>query len=229
MASFCANCGTEVDGSAAFCPTCGQPLDDDVQAPPQAGLPQAPGWSDDSEATRPEPRVDPVASTAPPEPERVDDWRTAGAHQQQPPRERTEPAPRQQIDLPISWPVTLSGWLIGIGAVVGVLSMFIPWLAFGAGGFGGFGSFVNILFLVVLLGIAATIFFATTMPAVPHQRLAILGVSLVGLGIGLDRIGLGAPGVGAVLFFMAMLAMAVGAIMLELGRDRPLAAPRRGP
>ncbi|MGH2418779.1 MAG: hypothetical protein ACRDFY_10635, partial [Candidatus Limnocylindria bacterium] len=109
------------------------------------------------------------------------------------------------------------------------LAMFLPWVAVLPGSsFGGFGSWVNVLFTVVLLAVAASIFFSATVPQLPHQRLAILAVALIGLGIALDRLGLGGPGIGAVVFFVAMLAAAAGAVLLEIGRDRPMGGPIGG-
>jgi hypothetical protein len=127
-------------------------------------------------------------------------------------------------------PATLSGWLIGGGAAVGVLSLFLPWI-------GGGGSYVNrwglayginLLVLVALVAVAAIVFAADTIPAFPHRNLAILGAAFIGVGIGLDRGTQSFAQVGAVIFLLAMLAAAAGALLVELEMDRPL-RPGGGP
>jgi hypothetical protein len=237
MARFCPNCGTEVDENASFCPTCGQPLDEPMSAPeaprPAPGWTDepAPGWDDEpparaEEAAAAEPsRFDePTRSERPVEPAEGQPPPPAPAAQ----RRLAVPSARQ-LNLPITWPVTLSGWLIGVGALVGVLAMFLPWIPSDFGGaFGGFDSFVNIVLLILLLGVAAWVFLSTLVPQVRHQRLAILVVALIGLGIALDRLGIGGFGIGVVLFFLAMLAAAIGALLLELGMDRPVGVPTGG-
>jgi hypothetical protein len=52
----------------------------------------------------------------------------------------------------------------------------------------------------------------------------LLVVVVAAFGIGLWRVGFGANFAGVV-FFLAALAAAAGAIMVELGRDRPLGGP----
>jgi hypothetical protein len=127
-------------------------------------------------------------------------------------------APPRTIDLPITWPVTLSGWLIGGGALIGALGALI----------GLFSRSLNVwdVVLLLLLGlIAVTVFFAASVPAIPHRRLATLAIVLVATGIALDRIAFG-TGIGTVLLLFGAVAASIGAVILELGRDQPLAGPR---
>lgn len=234
MTRYCASCGTEVDERALFCPTCGQPIED----ADTADLPPAPAWPDDppdlpdhggvaeepphEAPTAPQARrapVEPAAPVAAPPPRAVPEGEPRGGPGEDDGSRR--PA-WETIDVPITWPVTLSGWLIGIGAFVGALAMFLPWRPPGVDGFGGFDSAVNVLMLVALLAVAAWVFFSSRMPAIPHQRLGALVIVAIGLGIGLDRVGLGTAGVGAALFVLAMLAAAIGAVLVEIGADRPL-------
>ena len=237
MTRFCANCGTEVDETAAFCPTCGQPID---QAD-EVGIPPAPAW----------PEPSPTAEPPPPPPEREVDTRPSWAddrfqraaagqvHAEDPTRAQAPPPPPPSptpgtppppaavperpappaVNLPITWPVTLSAWLIGVGALVGAIGLVI-------GMFGDVLNPIDFLLLLLLLGIAVTVFFAASVPAIPHLRLATLVVALIGFGMGLDRIGFGGVGVGALLLFLGTAAAGIGCILLELGRDEPLGSPR---
>ena len=115
-------------------------------------------------------------------------------------------------------PVTLSAWLIGGGALLAALGVLIAL-------FGGLVSPIDLVVLVVLIGIAATVFFSASVPAVPHLRLIVLAVVLVAFGMALDRIGFGGAGAGGLLFFLGLAAAAIGALLLELGRDQPLGGP----
>jgi hypothetical protein len=232
---FCANCGTEVDDGAAFCPTCGQPLDEaaELQMPPApswpeselpdasaAGEPAPPGdaatpWPDAPSRPQPapEPATQPVAAptSAPPSP--------APSWDAPPPPASASPSAPAGIDLPITWPVTLSGWLIGGGAAVGAFGALVNL----------FGRSViawDVILLLLLLAIALTVFLAATVPAIPHLRLATMVIVLIGLGIALDRIGLGSTRIGSMLMLLGTLAASIGAIILELGRDQPLGGPR---
>lgn len=119
----------------------------------------------------------------------------------------------QQLDLPITWPVTLSGWLIGVGAFVGALAVVLDFRAF--------VNPVTLIAFVVLLAVAATIFFAANLPSIPHRQLWVLVAVLVAFGAALERIGGGTAFAGLV-FFLGSGAAAIGAILLELGLDRPL-------
>ncbi len=109
----------------------------------------------------------------------------------------------------------LSGWLIGGGAVAAALGAVI-------GLVGGFFNAIDLVLLVAMLLIAATVFFSANVPAVPQLRLITLVVVLIGFGIALDRIGFGRAGVGTLLVFLGTAAAAIGAIVLELGRDQPV-------
>jgi hypothetical protein len=116
---------------------------------------------------------------------------------------------------PVSAPVTLSGWLIGGGAAIGAIGALV-------GLFDGAGTPVELLLLVALVGVAASVFAAAALPAIPHLRLVTLGIVLVGFGVALDRIGIGGAGIGTLLLFLGTAAAAIGAVILDLGRDQPL-------
>jgi hypothetical protein len=118
-------------------------------------------------------------------------------------------------------PVTLSAWLIGIGALVGAVGALISL-------FDRFGPVVDLVALVALAAVALSVFFSATVPAIPHLRLVTLAVVLVVFGIGLDRLGFaGASGVGELLLFLGSAAAVIGAILLEVGRDQPMGPPQR--
>jgi hypothetical protein len=251
---FCANCGTEVDDNAVFCPTCGQPIDQETEtemppAPswpePQPRAPQPPhapaelaepvpveesslrddpGWSverpreaeaepDAADVTRvvesqPEPDVEAgpaLASPAPP------------PRASSPPPASREPA-RPAVDVPLTMPVTLSAWLIGGGAALGALGALIA-------SFDGLGTVIDLLLLVGLVAVAASVFLSDRLPHVPQLRLITLSVVLVAFGVALDRLGLGRAGAGDLLLFLGTAAAAIGAIILETGRDQPLGGP----
>lgn len=219
---YCPSCGTEVDADARFCPTCGITLDDDAQ--PE--LPAAPGW----------PQAQPAHDAGEPGPAETADLNAVpeaavpeapepppAAAAAQPPRvEPAQPVPAAPpaeagIDLPFTWPTTLSGWLIGIGSAVGALAL-IP----------NFGNVVSLLLFLALIGVAAAIFLSDRVPDVPRLRLWILVIAMVGLGVALDRAGIGfvQRGTDSVLL-IAMLAAAGGALLIELDRDRPMPPPGR--
>jgi zinc-ribbon domain len=233
MTRYCPNCGTEVDDTAAFCPTCGQPIDQAAEAE----IPPAPAWPDPVRSAEPEealdPTPDPVAADDPEPPAAApsDGWveeptrvetsppPAPAAAQPPPPAEaNARRGPPTQPSLPITWPVTLSAWLIGGGvllAAVGVIiGMFVQ------------VNVIDLLLLLLFVAIAATVFFSASVPAIPHLRLATLVVVLIGVGIGIDRIGFGATGAGGLLLFLGVAAAAIGAILLEIGRDQPLGGPR---
>lgn len=227
---FCGTCGTEVDEDAAFCPSCGQPLD---AAPmdepaPTAAIPQAPAWpappAPPEAAPGDAPGEDPSPVAAPPAP-------PPQAAQAPPPAAPGPPRPSSggvpprgpQIDVPITVPVTLSGWLIGGGAALAALGFLVDLIALR-----GSGAVMSALFLLVLIGLAATVFFSASLPAIPHPRLVTLGVAFTAVGIALDRLGFNAAGVGTLLVLIGAGAAAAGAIITELGRDRPMAGPVGG-
>ena len=246
---FCGNCGTEVDDDASFCPSCGRAIDSGVGsgAPDQtAAIPAAPAWP----TPAPEPEIEPAAEPAPPSdtagpavaPRREEDVRPAAepapamppppAASQAPPPPASGPPPGSryhgaearpagtQIDLPITWPVTMSGWLIGGGAFVAAIGFLADMFAFR-----GAGSAVSIILLLLTLGIAATVFLSASVPAVPHLRLATLCIVFIAFGIALDRLGFNAAGFGTLLVLLGAGAAAAGAVILELGRDQPMAGP----
>jgi hypothetical protein len=122
------------------------------------------------------------------------------------------------MQLPITWPTTLSGWLIGAGSVLGAIFL-IPRL-------GGAGYIVSLLLFLALLGIAATVFFADRVPVIPRLRLVVLVTTLIGLGVALARAAFSIAGVDT-FFLVAMLAAAGGALLIELDRDRPMPPAQR--
>jgi hypothetical protein len=122
------------------------------------------------------------------------------------------------VDLPIVLPVTLSGWLIGIGAVLGVVGILI-----------GLLDGINPIDLILLLGlvaVAVVVFFPSVVATFQNLRLITLVIALIGFGIALDRLGFARAGPGELLLFLGTATAAIGAIILELGRDQPLGPSR---
>ena len=127
-------------------------------------------------------------------------------------------------------PATQSGWMIGIGSVVGSLSMFLPWTDLSSSSYGysiplssqwGLTHPINVLLLVALVGVAATEFMAHRIPKFASRQTAVFAVILVGLGVGLGELNLGGSGgvslgIGAVAFVLGMLAAGAGAAQLAL-------------
>jgi hypothetical protein len=217
MSRFCANCGTEVEDLAVFCPTCGQPID---QAS-ETEIPTAPAWPDPEPAEAVAEAPAPVASPEPPrweEPTRTESTtpppQAVGPVPQ--PADRPGPPP---INNPLTMPVMLSAWLIGGGAALAAVGVLI-------GLFGGFLNPIDLILLLLLAGIAATVFLSANVPAIPHLRLITLVIVLIGFGMALDRIGFGSAGADELLLFLGSAAAAIGAIILELGRDQPLGGPQ---
>lgn len=134
------------------------------------------------------------------------------------PPAQSEPG-RPTVDLPITMPVTLSAWLIGIGAVLAAVGALIAL-------FDGFGSAIDLLALLALLAIAATVFVSAALPAIPHLRFITLAVVLIAFGVALDRLGFGRAGAGDLLLFLGSAAAVIGAVLLELGHDQPLSGPQ---
>jgi hypothetical protein len=249
---FCANCGTEVDDNAVFCPTCGQPIDQETESemPPAPSWPEPEpraasptfepaepaaaepppaeppirddrGWSSQPEP-EPEPWAAEVTRVVEPQP-RPDAEEDAAPASGAPPSHASIPPPtrspaRPAVDLPVTMPVTLSAWLIGGGAALGAIGALIAL-------FDGLGTAIDVLLLVGLLAVAASVFLSDRLPNVPQLRLATLAVVLVAFGVALDRLGFGRAGAGELLLFLGTAAAAIGAIILETGRDQPLGGP----
>ena len=252
MTRFCANCGTEVDDNAVFCPTCGQPIDQDMEtemppapswpapeprdAVPAADAPEPPAREEVAPAAEPEPIDHRRWDQPEPEPEpasadvtrvvepqpRPDDEVAAVAPAPAPRASTPPPASREPgrpaVDLPLTMPVTLSAWLIGGGAALGAIGALIAM-------FDGLGTAIDLLLLIGLLGVAASVFLSDRLPHVPQLRLITLSIVLVAFGVALDRLGFGRAGAGDLLLFMGTAAAAIGAIILETGRDQPLGGP----
>lgn len=214
---YCPNCGTEVDETAVFCPTCGQAIDQSVEM----AMPPAPTWPEPEPGPDPGPELQPHAAQEPEAgmpPERAvarrPEARVAAAP---PPAEPADagdrPAPAG-VNLPLTAPLTLSGWLIGGGAALGALGALI-------GLFDGFVSPVELILLVVLLAVAASVFLSASVPAIPNLRLVTLVVVLVAFGAAMDRLSFGG-GFATLLLFLGSAAAAIGAVLVEMGRDQPL-------
>jgi hypothetical protein len=247
VARYCASCGTEVDDSAVFCPTCGQPIEDGEPA----DLPPAPTWpdpaatdlEDDDEASASPPteeRWDEPAAEAPtrieerpapsPEPEPAQDRGSVAAPAAPRAREIREsrdrdgdrPSEGRSLDLPLTMPVTVSGWLIGIGSVLAAIGLVVILVV-------GVLNVLDLLLLLALLAVAATVFLAAHLPGVPHLRLVTLVIALIAFGVALDRVGFRGGGVGELLLFLGTAAAAIGAIVLEAGQDQPLGGPQHRP
>jgi hypothetical protein len=254
MARFCPNCGTEVDDTAVFCPTCGQPIEQDVEtqmpAAPAWPDPEPAARGTDEPVARAEPAPPAAPRTVEPEPQPplregfiprdavaepdepawVEPTRVEARPEfPRPPQEPRPDAPppadapsdpaRPAVDLPITTPVTLSAWLIGIGALLGAIGALI-------GLFDSFGAAIDLLALIALLAVAATVFLASSLPAIPHLRFITLAVVLVAFGVGLDRLGIGRAGAGDLLLFLGSAAAVIGAVLLELGHDQPMGGPQ---
>lgn len=240
---FCPSCGTEVDEDARFCPTCGRTLMLDEDAQPMAerepetmAIPPAPAWPPPEPAAGPEPAPEPEPAAEPepepavqepaPEPEPGPAPAPAAAARANPPPPPPPPGPGAPgasttpsgpaAELPITWPVTLSGWLIGAGSLAAALTLLVR-----------LGNPINLVLFVALLAIAASVFLADRVPTIPNQRLAILVVLTVALGVALERAAFRIQGVESI-FLIAMIVAAGGALLLELGRDRPV-SPLGGP
>ena len=117
--------------------------------------------------------------------------------------------------VPITWPTTVAGWLIGAGSLLGAIFLIA-----------NLGNVVSLLLFVALLGIAASVFVADHMPEIPRLRLLVLVTTMIGLGVALARAGFTVAGVDT-LFLLAMLAAGGGALLIEFDRDRPWPPPER--
>ena len=223
MTRFCPNCGTEVDETAVFCPTCGQPVDQAMETE----MPAAPAWP---EAARP-PAQEEYATQAPPpaaapppapaaEPAMVNE-RVAPPTPPPAAAPRAEPPPATGSGMPIevTTPLTLSGWLIGVGAALAAIGALISL-------FDGVRTVVDLLVLVAMGGVAISVFFSSSMPAFGHVKLATLAIVLVAFGAAADRILAGVGGPGELLLFLGAAAAVIGAVLLEIGRDQPMGIAR---
>jgi hypothetical protein len=172
-----------------------------------------------------EPAAPPQAATAPPPPAAVSPPPSARPGPIGPPPAGNRPASSgglargSQLDLPVTWPVTLSGWLIGVGALVGALAVLLDFRAF--------TNPVTLIAFLLLLAVAAVVFFSASVPAVPHRELWIMVVVFVGFGAALERVG-GGTALAGVIFFLATGAAAAGAVIVELGLDRPFGGGTAG-
>jgi hypothetical protein len=223
---FCPSCGTEVEADARFCPSCGTTLALEGEDEPRADaqLPPAPAWPAEQAAPpEPEPAVpdEPTLTDAPgAEPEPRAQPTQDGAVQGPPPAAVPPPAAAEAVaspvapvnrssEIPVTWPSTVAGWLIGAGSLLGAIFL-IATLA----------NIVSLILFVALLGVAATVFIADRLPEIPNLRLLVLVTTMIGLGVGLARAGFTVNGVDT-LFLLAMLAAGGGALLIELDRDRP--------
>ena len=210
---YCPNCGTEVDDTAAFCPTCGQAIDQAAET----AMPAAPAWPEPAGPPRPhEPAAAPARSREPTaDPERTE----ARPQADPPPPPAAASSAGPSVNVPVTMPVTLSGWLIGGGAVLAALGVLI-------GLFDGPLNLIQLILLVALIGIAVATFFPDVVAGFEYLRLASFVVALVGFGIALDRLGTGGAGIGELLLFLGTAGAVIGAILLEIGRDQPLGTTR---
>jgi hypothetical protein len=236
-ARFCPSCGTTLNledettgADAPLPPAPAWPTDEEVAAPaastaeppaeePSAGeeptltdaeAPEPPPAAEPASEPAPAPVAPATASAAPLAPPVAD----AGQPGPQPVQPGAEPAqPVTPVttasDIPLTWPTTIAGWLIGAGSLLGAIFLIAS-----------LGNVVSLLLFVALLGIAATVFAADRMPEIPRLRLIVLATTLIGLGVGLARAGFTVAGADT-LFLLAMLAAAGGALLIELDRDRP--------
>jgi hypothetical protein len=147
---------------------------------------------------------------------------TAGATSQPPPAasghapvESGPPPARGPSNVPVSAPVTVSGWLIGGGATIAAVGALVALLDGGR-------AVVDLLVLLAMAAVAISIFFSSSLPALANLRLATLAIVLIAFGAATDRLLAGVGGVGELLLFLGAAAAVIGALLLELGRDQPL-------
>ncbi len=121
--------------------------------------------------------------------------------------------------IPVTWPATLSGWLIGLGSAVAALGLLIAF-------FQGLRNSVDLLLLLAFVVLAVTVFFSSTVPSIPRAALVAMAVAFIGFGVALDRMGLGGAGFPELLVFMGTGAAAIGSVIVELGHDQPIGRTR---
>lgn len=226
---FCPSCGTEVESDARFCPSCGTTLALEGEEEQQANvLPPAPTWpADGAEPTSESPASEEPTLTDGPTPEALSEPEPVveapaepSAPPPSPPPPPTSSLPARRVahsvapvarssEIPITWPTTVAGWLIGSGSLLGAIFLIAT-----------LGNVVSLLLFVALLGIATTVFAADRIPEIPRLRLLVLATTMIGLGVGLARAGFTVNGLDT-LFLLAMLAAAGGMVLIELDRDRP--------
>jgi hypothetical protein len=248
-ALFCPTCGEPIEhgGEPALPPAPDWPASSSGATPAAASpreesapTPSSPLTSD-SDPGRAQTRVMPEPA-AEPEPipgaarddQAVPPWRRGAAYRATTPP-TPEPsqaaAPRPDALRPegiVRPPETLAGWLIGIGALVGVVAMLLPWVVAGTyTGSWGLASGINLLFTIVLIAVLVAVFLPHVVPAIPQRNLILLAIALIGVGLGLDRLGLPLTGTGAMIFLIGMLSGATGAFLAQLGMDRPVGGPLR--
>lgn len=244
---FCPHCGTEVDADARFCPTCGQALSGESGEPSvdreaatggdpdeTSPIPPAPAWpppeqpsAEDAEEA--EAAGEPVEASPPPSAEEGEEEDEEKGQERSameaspaaaeppaappppgpPPAQPVAPGSGGGSEMPFTVPVMLSGWLIGGGSGLAALAL-LPRLA----------NLLNLLLFVGLLWVTATVFLADRMPRFAEQRLGVLVVVMIATGAALDRSGF-RVNVSSI-FLVAILAAAVGVLLIELGRDRPV-------
>ena len=238
-AIFCPTCGQPIDQEVetAIPPAPGWPEPSDAAAEdpygaptrpfePPAEPPPAPDWGQAQAAPSPEPEPvprEPEPVPRQPEPIRPVSERRATPDAEAPmPPEPAAPSATSTAsplaNLPITAPVTLSGWLVGIGAGVAALGALISL-------FDSVGAVVDLLLLIALAGVALSVFFSASLPAFAQLRLATMVIVLVAFGVALDRLLVGIAGAGELLLFLGTAAAVIGVILLELGRDQPLGGP----
>lgn len=146
----------------------------------------------------------------------------------QPPVPPGRPAsPPSDLAGVVRMPTLLSDWCAGIGALLALVAMFLPWRVAGAYTTGwGLASGVNVLYTIVVLAVLAIVFLPDLLPRIPQRALVLLSVGLVGTGIGLDRLGQPLTGAGGILFLIAALGVATGGLIAQLGQDRPVGGPQ---
>ena len=126
----------------------------------------------------------------------------------------------------VATPATLAGWLLGVGSVVGALALFLPWLqGVGYTELWGLASTPNLLLLILLVAVAVSVFLPGVIPAFAQRSLAVMAVTLVGVGIGLDAVARPASATGALIFLLALIAAAAGTLLPDLGLDRRVGGP----
>jgi hypothetical protein len=199
-----------------------------VAAPRATSAPEpSPVTMDDEAPMVPDERFEETATPATEPVREVPPWRRGATHRASEPG--SPPTDQGEADRPgalrppgiLTLPETLSGWLVGIGAIIGVVAMLLPWVVAGTYiGSWGLASGVNLLLTVLLLAVLAVVFVPNALPPIPQRNLALLAIALIGIGVGLDRLGLPLTGSGAVVFLIGMLASAAGALLAQLGVDR---------